>query len=306
MTVSFKQLIKEGKIKRGDLLRAQHADIRVEPGFNLSIDPDKFEQLAQELAEYILAGGVIPPLLVRVADDGTLYIVDGHLRHRALAIAIERTTDAAILERLRTVSFMPFIGNDADRLEIIFTSREGRQLSDLERALGYKRFAKLGLKPEDIAERVKRSRPHVDGYLLLANANTDLQQLVQSGKVKVTAAIAAVRKHGEKAGEFLTGKRVTVSDVTGRTLPRKVVDEVEAALKWFKTEGLDLEARVAITKASKGNPAYQNTHIEIPVAALAELLGAVALIENARQAQAEKARDKAAKAAQTDIEQAAA
>lgn len=305
MTVSFKQLIKEGKIKRGDLLRAQHADIRVEPGFNLSADPDKFEQLAQELAEYILAGGVIPPLLVRVADDGTLYIVDGHLRHRALAIAIERTTDAAILERLRIVSFMPFIGNDADRLEIIFTSREGRQLSDLERALGYKRFAKLGLKPEDIAVRVKRSRPHVDGYLLLANANTDLQQLVQAGKVKVTAAIAAVRKYGEKAGEFLTGKRVTVSDVTGRTLPRGVVDEVEKTLNWFVDNALDTDARVMVTNAENDPARYGDQPVTITAGSLAELLSTAALVKDARDKQAAKARDQAAKAAQTDLEDAA-
>lgn len=305
MAASFKQLIKDGTIKRGDLLRAQHADIQVEPGFNLSLDAGAFESQAQDLAAFILAGGEIPPLWLRVADDGTLFIVDGHLRHRALAIAIERTTDLKVLEKLNTVSFMPFAGNDVDRLAVIFTSREGRQLSDLERAIGYKRFAKLGLSSQEIADQVKRSRPHVESYLLLANANADLQQQVKSGKVKVTVAIAAVRKYGEKAGEMLAGKRVTGSDVTGKPLPRKVVDEIEDAVKWFADNALDMEARVIVTQAAEGNAFYADAMVEVQAGALAELLKAAALVRGARETQAERARAKQVEAAQIDIEETA-
>jgi ParB-like chromosome segregation protein Spo0J len=298
MAASFKQLIKDGTIKRGDLLRAQHSDIRVEAGFNLSMDADTFETLARELADFILAGGVIPPLLLRIDDEGALFIVDGHLRHRALAIAIERTTDLTIIERLSVVSFMPFTGNDADRLDVVFDSRKGRQLTDLERAMGYKRYAAMGLNSTEIAARRKVSRPHVESYLLLANAPIALQKLVQSGRVKVTVAIAAIRKHGEKAAEVLAGKRVTVSDVNGKPLPRKVVDEVEDALRWFRDEGISAEARAA----AHADP---DSGIVVRAGSLLELLKAAALIQGARDTQAERARAKAEDAAQMDIEGAA-
>jgi hypothetical protein len=303
MAASFKQLIKEGTIKRGDLLRAQHADIRVEPGFNLSMDLEAFESQAQELADFILAGGSIPPLMLRIDDEGALFIVDGHLRHRALAIAIERTDDETIRERLSVVSFMPFTGNDADRLDVVFDSRKGRQLTDLERAMGYKRYAKMGLTSAEIAERRKVSRPHVDSYLLLANANTDVQRLVQSGKVKVTVAIAAIRKHGEKAGEMLTGKRVTVGDMNGKPLPRKVMDEVEASLKWFRNEALDAEQRVAIGQAEVNPAMYADAPVTVRAGALAELMKAAALAAEARATQEAKSREKANRDAQTDIEE---
>jgi hypothetical protein len=302
MTVSFKQLIKDGTIKRGDLLRAQHADIQIEPGFNLSLDAEEFERLANELADFILAGGSIPPLVLRVADDGTLFIVDGHLRHRALAIAIERSSDETIRERLSIVSFMPFTGNDADRLDVVFDSRKGRQLSELERAIGYKRYAQMGLNSSEIAERRKVSRPHVESYLLLANAPIALQKLVQSGKVKVTVAIAAIRKHGEKAAEVLTGKRVTVSDLNGKPLPRKVVDEVESALRWFRDEALGAEQRVAIGQAEVNPAMYADTPVTVRAGALAELMKAAALAAEARATQEAKSREKANRDAQTDIE----
>jgi ParB-like chromosome segregation protein Spo0J len=305
VATSFKQLIKDGTIKRGDLLRAQHADIRVEPGFNLSMDPDEFERLANELAAFILAGGIIPPLLLRIDDEGNLFIVDGHLRHRALAIAIDRATDLTVIERLSVVSFMPFTGNDADRLDVVFDSRKGRQLTDLERAIGYKRYANMGLNSTEIAERRKVSRPHVESYLLLANAPIAVQKLVQSGKVKVTVAIAAIRKHGEKALDVLTGKRVTVSDVNGKPLPRKVMDEVEASLKWFRNEALDAEQRLAVGQAEVNPAMYADAPVTVTAGALAELMKAAAMVQEARAQQETKSREKANRDAQTDIEDAA-
>lgn len=314
MSKSFKQLIKEGTISRGDLLRAQHADIQVEPGFNICLDPEEFERQAQALADFILAGNAIPPLLLRVASDGTLFIVDGHLRHRALAIAIERADrheDYKLREKLSVVSFVPFTGNDVDRLAVVFTSREGRLLSELERAMGYKRFAALGLSSAEIAERVNRSRTHVDQLLLLANANADVHQMVKAGTVSAAVAVDVVRKHGEDAGKVLAGeldkakgqgkRKVTAGTIKGKGISREQVnglwDSVDAVLDEIGTD-----VRVALGAANDNDTPVSLT---LPAWALRDLMNVHGGIKVAKEAEAQRLRDAQAKAAQQEIPEAA-
>ncbi|QOE32774.1 ParB-like dsDNA partitioning protein [Achromobacter phage Mano] len=307
MATSFKQLIKDGTISRGDLLRAQHADIQVEPGFNICLDPEEFERQAQALADFILAGNPIPPLLLRVASDGTLFIVDGHLRHRALAIAIERAEDAKVREKLSVVSFLPFTGNDVDRLAMVFTTREGRQLTELERAMGYKRFSALGLSSAEIAVRVNRSRTHVDQLLLLANANADVHQMVKAGTVGAAVAVDMVRKHGEDAGKVLAGAlnkakaqgkgKVTAGTIRGKGISRDQVnglwDSVDAVLDEIGTD-----ARVALESANDNDAPVALT---LPAWALRDLIAVHAGIKEAKEAEAQRVRDAQAKAAQQEL-----
>jgi hypothetical protein len=132
--------------------------------------------------------------------------------------------------------------------------------------------------------------------------------MVANGGVSAAVAVQVVREHGDDAGKVLAdaaknGKgKVTAGTMQGKALPRKVVDEVEEALMWFKSDGLDTEARVAIAQAINGNPAYKDTTVEVRASYLGELLNAAAMIEGVRRQQAERALEAAAKAAQADIE----
>ncbi|AHK98722.1 hypothetical protein T222_06895 [Pseudomonas aeruginosa LES400] len=56
---------------------------------------------------------------------------------------------------------------------------------------------------EQIAQKMGRTRQHVDQVLVVGNANTDVQQLISSGAVAATTAAKVVRKHGEAAGQVL-------------------------------------------------------------------------------------------------------
>ena len=120
-----------------------------------------------------------------------------HCRTRAYRLANER--GATITD----VTCIPFTGNDAARNLKMIASSQGKELTPLERAKGYARATAFGQDPQEIAAAVGKTRQHVEQLLILANANSDVHALVRSGAVSASVAIEAVRKHGEKAGEFL-------------------------------------------------------------------------------------------------------
>jgi ParB family transcriptional regulator, chromosome partitioning protein len=320
---TFKQKILAGEIKRADAMKVRYEDLHVEPGFNLRLSLDKLSHEDRAIAEaddenlfqHIMSGGQLPAMEVRPRPEGGVWIVDGHRRHKQLGRAIEGGAPLADKDGVVWVRIEAFPGSDADRTLRVMSSADGRKLLPLEVAEGYKRLRGMGWDNERIAKHRNKTPQHVAQMLTLADANSDVQNMVAAGDVSAAVAVNVVRKHGDDAGKVLAdaasaaranGKRkVTAGTLEGKPLPRKVVDEVEDALKWFRNEGLDMESRVIVTQAASGNSFYRDAVVEVSAGALAELMKAVALIEETREHQAAAAREKAAKAAQTDIEDAA-
>jgi ParB-like chromosome segregation protein Spo0J len=237
---SFKQMIKDGTAKRADAMKFRIEDIHEEPGFNLREEGEDLEASIDALAEYIAQGGIVPPLEVRPRIGGGVFLVDGHRRRRAYLKVADQLRDGS---GELYINVVPFSGNDADRVARIITSAEGRALSQLEVAKGYKRLAAFNWSPQEIAAKVGKTRQHVDQLLILASANSDVQALVKEGTVSATTAIDAVRKHGEGAGEVLAtevgkaqaaGKRkATAATIKGKPIPRKLSDEAFDTLAGF-------------------------------------------------------------------------
>jgi len=283
---SFKQMIKDGTAKRADSMKFRIEDIHEEAGFNLREEGEDLEASIDALAEHIRQGGMVPPLEVRPREGGGVFVVDGHRRRRAYLKVRDEIVDA---NGELWIAVVPFVGNDADRIARVITSAEGRALSPLEIGKGYKRLVALGWTPEQIAAKVGKTRQHVDQVLILANANSDVQQLVARGDVSATSAIDAVRKHGDKAGGVLAsavdkakaaGKtKATASAIKGKPLPRKLVDEVEGALLKF---------------ADSTDPKTMYVSADV----VAELLDIIASIRETRQKQAERGQAKAVKDSQ--------
>jgi ParB family transcriptional regulator, chromosome partitioning protein len=287
---SFKQMIKDGDIKRADAMKVRIEDIHEEPGFNLRREGEDLTASIDALAAHIVSGGIVPPMEVRPREEGGVFVVDGHRRRRAYLQVADQVRDGSGELWLSVVAF---VGNDADRVARIITSAEGRALSPLEVAEGYKRLIAYSWTPEQIAQKVGKTRQHVDQALILANANSDVQALVAGGGVSATSAIDAVRKHGEDAGKVLGGavdaaraagkSKATSGAIKGKPLPRKLVSEVEETL-----------IRFADTYSAKD---------ERPDAVVvADLLEIIADIRECRKRQAERGQAKAVKDAQTDIE----
>lgn len=245
MAKSFKQMIKDGEVRRADAMKVQLEDLHEEPGFNLRTEGESLEASITALAEFIVAGGQIPPLEVRPRAEGGVWLVDGHRRRRALLKLdaegrLPRTPNKDRPEVLEAwVPVIAFEGSDADRVARIITSQENEKLSPLELAEGYKRLRAFGWSVEQIATKVGKTRQHVEQVLTVGNANTDVQKLVAAGHVSATTAAQVVREHGDGAGKVLgvelekaqaSGKkRVTAGSMKGPSIPKPRLEAVHTA-----------------------------------------------------------------------------
>jgi len=303
---SFKTMILDKTIKRADAMKIQYHRIHVAPDFNPRDLDDFYETDIQELLAHILAGGTLPPLeVIAMADGSGVELVDGHRRFDAMGRAIAQGFP------IDWVSIVAFQGNKIDRLARVYTSNKNSPLRPLEAARGFKRFRGAGLDSGEIAALVHCSRTHVENYLVLADAEREVQELVRSCKVSAEVAIDAVRRLGVNAGDFLAGKvdqakaagkaKVTASTIHGRALPRKVVSPLISGVDTFM-QGLDANQRATLLDIQEGRVAAET--ITIPAAALLDLFQAHGAVETVRAKQAEKQRRQAEAAAapsQTEI-----
>lgn len=245
MAKSFKQMIKDGEVRRADAMKVQLEDLHEESGFNLRIEGEALEASIDALAEFIANGGQIPALEVRPRAEGGVWIVDGHRRRRALikldnAGRLPRTPNKdnpSILEAW--VAVTAFEGSDADRVARIISSQENEKLSPLELAEGYKRLKAFGWTVDQIAKKVGKTRQHVEQVVTVGNANTDVQSLVAAGQVSATTAAQVVRAHGDAAGNVLSAElekaqakgktKVTAGTMRGPSVPRPKLEAIHIA-----------------------------------------------------------------------------
>ncbi|WP_150776804.1 ParB/RepB/Spo0J family partition protein [Pseudomonas fluorescens] len=245
MAKSFKQMIKDGEVRRADAMKVKLEDLHEEPGFNLRTEGAALETSIELLAEFIAEGGQIPPLEVRPRANGGVWVVDGHRRRRALlkldaAGRLPRTPNKDNPDVLEAwVSVIAFEGSDADRVARIISSQENEKLSPLELAEGYKRLRAFGWTSDQIAKKVGKTRQHVEQVITVGNANTDVQNLIAAGQVSATTAVHAVRQHGDAAGQVLSSalekaqangkKKVTAGTIKGPSIPKPRLEAVHIA-----------------------------------------------------------------------------
>lgn len=308
MTKSFKQMIADKEIKRADAMKILLADIHEEPGFNLRRDGEDLESSIEALCQFILDGGQLPPLEVRPRPEGGVLLVDGHRRNRALRLAVERGYPAADEDGALWVSVVAFTGNDADRVARVITSQEGRKLEPLELADGYKRLIAFGWTVDKVAQKVGKTRQHVEQMLTLSSANSDVLQMVEAGTVAPATAVEMVRKHGEQAGTVLAGEldkakaagktKVTAGTMKGATVPRGLLDDMHGIAtkmhKAFKPDDL-----VAIERYHRGEITEGTVEVSLELAMQFHLM----LEEGARAVSDKEAkqREKADKAKQLEL-----
>lgn len=315
---TFKQKILAGEIKRADAMKVRFEDLHEEPGFNLRIEDADFAASIEALADHITAGGQYPALEVRPRAEGGVWIVDGHRRKRAIELAVDRGAPLQDKDGVVWVRVEAFNGNNADRVARVITSAEGRALKPLEVAEGYKRLASFGWDAARIAKTVGKTPQHVTQMLTLANANSDVHQIVAAGGVSAAVAVQMVREHGENAGKVLAdevgkaraqGKtKATAGTIKGPKVPHKVLDALAGQVDAF-IDQLPQHAHLrlaSIAKAMESGQLPDGQEVSVPVSALLLLLNAHGEFTSERERQEQKARERANKAAQADIEDKAA
>lgn len=134
------------------------------------------EKALQELAESILAQGLIEPLVVREVALGRYEIVAGERRWRAAKLA--GMTDVPCL-----------IGNYSDEQACALTLVENIQRQDLnliEEASGYRRLCdEFHFQQDEIALLVSKSRSHIANILRLLSLSMPVQEAIAEGKLSL-------------------------------------------------------------------------------------------------------------------------
>lgn len=165
------------------------SELYVEPGFNVrEID----QEHVGEFRDAFIAGEFVPPLAIQVTELG-VKIIDGHHRYYGAIAANEQGAEIARLE------CKDFVGTEADRIAFMVTSSQGKPLTALERAAAYQRLSNQGWEPAEIAKKVKRSLSDIDYHLQLLACGDQLIEMVRTGEVSPTTAVALSREHGTQA-----------------------------------------------------------------------------------------------------------
>lgn len=184
--------IKELAQGRSDLYRVKPCDLHVKEGWNTRnlSDPENVSHI-EALAASIESEGVREPLTV-FAENGLYYIENGHCRHAAAMLAIERGYDPEM-----TVPVMVSGRNltDNDRLLSQITLNSGKSLSTVELASVISRLSKAGWDSAQIAKRCGFSTVYVRSLITLALAPAPITKMMSEGKVAPTLVIDLIKKH---------------------------------------------------------------------------------------------------------------
>ena len=221
-------------------------ELYVETNYNIR---DIDQTHVEEFRDAFIAGEQVPPLAVKVTEKG-IKIIDGHHRYYGAKLA----QDAGYTLRLECKDF---VGNEADSVAFMVTSSQGRALLPLERAAAYQRLVNQGLEPTEIAAKVKRSITDVEQHLQLLTVGEPLIEMVKSGEVAATTAVALQREHGVKASSVAQEqmqkakaagkKKLTKTDAMPQFSAAQARKLAELIAKHCQTELGEEGSRVSLT-----------------------------------------------------------
>jgi ParB family chromosome partitioning protein len=135
------------------------------------MDPDELEGLAESIREH----GILQPLIVTLEPGGTQYTL----------VAGERRLRAAVLAGFETVPAIVRQVSDQERLELALIENIQRSdLNPLEAAEAYQQLIdEFGLRHEDIAARVGKSRVAISNTLRLVHLPVEVKQALREWKI---------------------------------------------------------------------------------------------------------------------------
>src|SRR6266480_6030582 len=134
-------------------------------------DDEAIEALAASIREV----GILQPVVVRRSGDAAYELIAG-----------ERRLRAARLAGLATVPVVVRDSDDSDTLrEALIENIHREDLGPIELAEAFRQLLEeLGLKQEELADRVGVSRSHIANTIRLLQLPLDVQQLLMDGRIQ--------------------------------------------------------------------------------------------------------------------------
>lgn len=132
------------------------------------------EEQLKELSESIKQEGVLSPIMIEDAEDGTFYIIAG-----------ERRTRASRLAGLKRVPVQLRKYSDVKKLEVALIENIQRtDLNPVEEAQAYYKLMEIGnLTQDEVAQRVGKNRSTVANCLRLLKLPEDIQRALVEGEI---------------------------------------------------------------------------------------------------------------------------
>lgn len=217
------------------------SELYAEPGFNVrEID----QEHVAEFRDAFIAGEYIPPLAVQVTERG-IKIIDGHHRYYGALAATEAG------HPILRIECKDFVGSDADRIAFMVTSSQGKPLSAIERGMAYRRLINQGWTNAEISKKVKRSPADVDLHLQLTECDERIIDMVKSGHIAATTAVAMSKEHGQEAAR-IAGEKLEKAKSEGRekitkadAIPQFSAKKARRFIELYASGGGELNAEMA-------------------------------------------------------------
>lgn len=212
----------------------------------------------EELHDSIRQHGVIQPLIVRRVG-GKLELIAGERRWRACGML-----------KLETVPVIEREASDREVLEMALVENLQRQdLNAIEEANGYVRLAKeFGMKQDEIAKRVAKSRASVANSMRLLDLHKDIQKFVAHGQITVGHAKAIlgikVKREQREIADEVMRRKLTVRAT------EKLVQERhagESSRKAKSSRAIDPETEAMIRALTNRLRQHFTTHVSISYSA---------------------------------------
>lgn len=169
------------------------------------------DEAINALAASIREVGILQPIVVRKA--GAAYEL----------IAGERRLRAARLAGLATIPVVVRDTDDADTLrEALIENIHREDLGPIELAEAFRQLLdELGLKQEELADRVGVSRSHIANTIRLLQLPLDIQQLLADGKIQAGHA-RALLSLGDPDAQSSLALRIAAQDLSVREVEELV------------------------------------------------------------------------------------
>ena len=210
--VDGRNAVREVSISRAERLHiVDFSILRLRPGlnrqyFNWRLQPEgmteelyEIKLMIPQLAEAIFNSNGPDDAIILDLKDGLGYINGGERRFRALRYLLKTKGEQATYPNGKLIRHVEILQNpkdftDLDRLRRIHSSDNNLKYSTIERAYGYLEMKDdYSLTNDKIAELVGVSRQTVDNYIMATTLPKETQELIDEGKVSLSAALADFR-----------------------------------------------------------------------------------------------------------------
>lgn len=230
-------------------------------------DEDALAELAVSIAEV----GVLQPVVLSRAEDGTLFLIAGERRWRAARKAGLDTIPAVVRGSTGHTTLV----------EALIENVQRQDLTPLEEAHAYRQLLEnTGMNQEQVAERVGKSRSAVSNTLRLLQLPGAVQRMIDTGRLSAGHARALVGLEDERYAVHLAEKAAqegwSVRQVEDAVRARKEMGQAPRAASVREVrpvEIIELEKRLAERLESRVKISYRNQkgRVEIRFASIEDL-----------------------------------